>query len=129
MYYKELLQNLLKKGLSKQKSFSRRFAGYSLSQNRLKNCAFCVCFPDEISSWFSLCVFGSKALRISGHSKAAQTKNVCAAVWIKRQLLSIMHPDSDSPEAQITGHRYRAWLTALHANPARRFFPHQAPES
>lgn len=37
--------------------------------------------------------------------------------------------DSGSPEAQITGHRYRAWLTALHANPARRFFPHQAPES
>lgn len=79
MYYKELLQNLRKKGLSKQQSFSRRFVGYSLTQNCLKSCAFCVCFPDESFSWISLCVFGSKALRISGHSKAAQTKNVCAA--------------------------------------------------
>lgn len=37
--------------------------------------------------------------------------------------------DSGSPEAQITGHKDRAWPTALHANPARRLFPHQAPES
>ena len=79
MYYKELLQNLRKKGLSKQQFFLKRFVGYSLTQNCLKSCAFCVCFPDENSSWISLCVFGSKALRISGHSKAAQTKNVCAA--------------------------------------------------
>ena len=50
------------------------------------------------------------------------------AAHVFRRQCKVKLLDSGSPEAQITGHKDRAWLTVLHANPARRFFPHQAPE-